>query len=176
MKEENYFVIVSFRDKAAMEKELKMQGDRIEDIKDIKEADGKSLLEAALGSGKFEMASYILAQRPRLNVVSKEGYNELHFLAARSREKGGAELAEQLLEKGVSLDQADKRYGKTPLWYFCQEYHKRGGEVLYSFLEKCFAQAPDVDRPNKAGYTLRQMIEQGERPELLRWIERKDAK
>ncbi len=70
------------------------------------------------------------------------------------------EVAEILLERGVSLAQKDKKYGNSAFFTLCQEIFKVRTEETMKFLENCLKRIEDFDACNKAGYSIRMLINQ----------------
>lgn len=137
---------------------LQMEGKTLQNVIDNTDQNGVSLLEKSLSSRKFDIAKLLLDNGAKVNVVSKEGYNEFHYIAANIRHEGALEIAKILLNRGVFLMAQDKKYGNTALFTLCYEIFKvRSAETL-EFLETCFERVQDYDTCNKAGYSVRMMI------------------
>ena len=92
---------------------LQMEGKTLHDVIDHTDKNGVSLLEKSLSARKFDIAKLLLDNGAKVNVVSKEGYNEFHYIAANIRYEDGLEIARILLDRGVSLVAKDKKYDKT---------------------------------------------------------------
>ena len=139
---------------------LEQEGKKAGEVFDFTDAKGMSLLEVSLAAGKFDIANYLLSNNCKVNHVSSEGCNEFHYIASRIRYEGALEVAEILLERGVSLAQKDKKYGNSAFFTLCQEIFKVRTEETMKFLENCLKRIEDFDACNKAGYSIRMLINQ----------------
>lgn len=150
---------------------LQMEGKTLQDVVDYTDKNGVSLLEKSLSTSKFDMAKLLLDNGAKVNVVSKEGCNEFHYIAANIRYKGGLEIAKILLDRGVSLVVKDKKYGNSACYTLCHEILKIASDEMLAFLETCLEQFQEYDACNKAGYSVRKMINQRGTDQLKRMIE-----
>ena len=150
---------------------LQMEGKTLQDMIDYTDENGVSLLEKSLSSRKFDMAKLLLDNDAKVNVVSKEGCNEFHYIAANIRYESALDIAKILLERGVSLAAQDKKYGNSALFTLCYEIFKvRTAETL-EFLEMCFERFQEYDTCNKAGYSIRRLINERGTDNLKRMME-----
>ena len=150
---------------------LQMDGKTLQDVIDYTDENGVSLLEKSLSSRKFDMAKLLLDNDAKVNVVSKEGCNEFHYIAANIRHESALDIAKILLERGVSLAAQDKKYGNSALFTLCYEIFKvRTAETL-EFLEMCFERFQEYDICNKAGYSIRRLINERGTDNLKRMME-----
>lgn len=150
---------------------LQMEGKTLQDVIDYTDKNGVSLLEKSLSSRKFDMAKLLLDNDAKVNVVSKEGCNEFHYIAANIRYESALDIAKILLERGVSLAAQDKKYGNSALFTLCYEIFKvRTAETL-EFLEMCFERFQEYDTCNKAGYSIRRLINERGTDNLKRMME-----
>lgn len=139
---------------------LEMEGKKVGEVLDFIDTKGMSLLELSLAAGKFDIANFLLSNDCKINHVSSEGCNEFHYIASRIRYEGALEVAEILLEKGVSLAQKDEKFGNSAFFTLCQEIFKVRSEETMNFLENCLKRVEDFDDCNKAGYSIRMLINQ----------------
>lgn len=77
--------------------------------------DGSSLLECALAWAKVPIIDFLLNAKVPVNVVTKDGLNELHFAANQMNHEEMIPVVRRLVELGVDLDQKEKRYGNSAL-------------------------------------------------------------
>lgn len=98
---------------------LEMEGKKVGEVLDFIDTKGMSLLELSLAAGKFDIANFLLSNDCKINHVSSEGCNEFHYIASRIRYEGALEVAEILLEKGVSLAQKDEKFGNSAFFTLC---------------------------------------------------------
>ena len=156
----DYGTIIKYGTIQDLNSKIKLDGKTINDVKDIVDKDGVSLLEKSLVARKFDISDLLLKNNAKVNVVSKEGYNEFHYLAANINYAGAVEIAEILLKRNVSLIQQDKKYGNTALYTLCHEIFKKRSMAGMDLLEKCFEYSTDFDTCNKAGYSVRKLIDE----------------
>lgn len=150
---------------------LQMEGKTLHDVIDNTDKNGVSLLEKSLSSSKFDIAKLLLDNGTKVNVVSKEGYNEFHYIAANIRYEGGLEIAKILLDRGVSLVAKDKKYGNSALFTLCHEILKVPSAEALDFLETCLERVKEYDTYNKAGYSVRMLINTRGTGKLKRMME-----
>lgn len=122
------------------------------------ETEAGSLLGTSLAWGKFDIANYLLDNDVPINIVSKDGYNEMHLLAAHINEPGGIELAKRLVEKGIDLSQQEKKYGNTALFTVAMEVLKTTRQDLLEFLMDCVQSESFIDAPNNVGFTVKKVL------------------
>ncbi len=154
-----YDTIIRFGTLEDLKTKMKMNNDTIAHVLDWRNEDGMSLLEKSLSARNFEVSKYLLDNEADVNVVSKDGNNELHYIAANIREDGALEIAYELLDKGCSVMQRDKRFGNTAFFTLCTEVFKVRSDVMTEFLNKCFEKVTNVDEKNISGYSIRDLIE-----------------
>lgn len=137
---------------------LQMEGKNIHEVIDDIDGDGVSLLQKSLIARKFDIAKVLLENNAKVNHITNSGCNELHCIAANINYEGALNIAKILLERGVSLTAKDKKYGNSALFTLCYEIFKvRSAEGL-AFLETCFECVHEYDARNKAGYSVRMII------------------
>lgn len=160
LKKADYNLVVQLGTMEDFREKLRMDGKSIRDVVDTVDSRGVSLLEDALISRKFDIARALLDANAKVNVITKEGNNELQLLAARIREEGALEIAWILLERGVSLLAVDRKYGNNTLFTLCYEIFKVRSEESMRFLDACLERAPvpALEHTNRAGYSVRRVI------------------
>ena len=165
----DYGTIIQFGNMQDFNLKLQQEGKTLNEIINIKDKAGMSLLEKSLVARKFDIAKYLLLNGATVNNVSSEGYNEFHFIAGNINSDGAIEIAKLLLEKGTSLTTKDNKYGNSALFTLCQEIFKVRSDEGIKFLERCFENVHDFDNHNKRGYSIRMLInERG--PDRLKQI------
>ena len=154
------FTVIQFGTKELFIDKLKMEQCNLDDVMNLRDSNGISLLGKSLISRKFDIASMLLHKGVKLNLVSRDNCNELHYLAANLDSKESIEIAEQLVEAGVDLNLPDKKYKNTPFWYLCQKAIQKGGDNFDLLLKMCMRKQPDIDCVNIVGNTIRSMVEE----------------
>jgi ankyrin repeat protein len=169
----DYGLVIQFGTVHDFYTKLQMEGKTLHDVIDYTDQNGVSLLEKSLSSRKFDIAKLLLDNGAKVNIVSKEGYNEFHYIAGNIRYEGGLEIAKILLDRGVSLVAKDKKYGNTALFTLCMEIFKVRSVEALEFLETCFERCQEYDICNKAGYSVRMLINERGTDNLKRIMEGK---
>ena len=154
----DYGTIVKFGTLKDLHEKIKIKNDNVADIINWVDDSGISLLERSLISRKFEISKFLLDNNAKVNIVSKEGNNEFHFLAPNINCIEAVEIGKLLLSKGTSVMQKDAKYGNTAFFSLCMEAFKERSESTMNFIEKCFEQVTDVDEKNKNGFSIRKLI------------------
>lgn len=150
---------------------LQMEGKNLHEVIDDTDGNGVSLLQKSLIARKFDIAKVLLVNNAKVNHITNTGSNEFHCIAGNINHEGALDIAKMLLEKGVSLTAKDKKYGNTALFTLCMEIFKvRTAEAL-EFLETCFERVQEYDTCNKAGYSLRMLINERGTDNLKRIME-----
>ena len=156
-----------FKEKLLMERET------IDEVKDILD-NGNSLTMQSIAYGKLDIAKYLLENKAKVNVISKEGNNEFHCLAYHLKENGALNLAYTLLNRGVDLDQKDKKFNNSAFWYLCLNAQRCNSIPMVEFISKCLAKNPDMDTTNKFGNSVRWLIETSGILELQKLIRKEE--
>lgn len=154
----DYVTIVKFGNIDELKLKLHNDGKKLDEVINITDEWGMSLLEHCLGSRKFDTAEYLLRNNAKVNVVSKEGYNEFHCIAANINYEGALKIARILLERGTSLLEKDTKYGNSAIFTLCQEIFKVRSDEGMEFLKECLMKAREFDDCNKMGYSVRRII------------------
>ena len=76
----DYGTIVKFGTLKDLHEKIKLKNDNVSDIINWVDDSGMSILERSLVSRKFEISKFLLDNNAKVNIVSKEGNNEFHFL------------------------------------------------------------------------------------------------
>lgn len=137
---------------------LQMEGKSLDEIIDIVDENGVSLLEKSLVARKFDISKELLLNNAKINNISKEGCNEFHYIASNINYKGALDVAKILLDRGVSLTVKDKKYGNSAFFTLCQEIFKVRSNEGLEFIESCFENIQEYDACNKMGYSIRMLI------------------
>lgn len=154
----DYGTIIKFGNLESFSKKIKMEKQDISEIINILDDKGISLLEKALISRKFEIGNFLLDNNANVNVVSNEGCNELHYLAANINFDGAVKIAYRLLDKGVSLNLKERKLNNSALWCLCQEIFKKRTEEGISLIEECLKRQPDIKSVNSSGFSVEWLI------------------
>lgn len=170
-----YDTIAMFGTLKDFKEKLRLKNDKIEDVVNMINKGGFSLLETSISSKNFEISHYLLKNNAKVNIVSKEGFNEFHCLAANLRIDGAVNLGKILLDNDVSVMQKDLKYGNTAFFTLCLEAAKVNSDNVNKFLNECFEKVTDIDIPNSAGITIRQLIDKLGNTELKKIMEEKYA-
>ena len=89
----DYGTVIKFGSLIDLNNKLQLEKQGICDVINQTDNNGISLLEKALISGKFDIAEFFLNQGAKVNVISKDGLNELHYLAANVNSESAIEIA-----------------------------------------------------------------------------------
>jgi ankyrin repeat protein len=154
----DYGTIIRFGTLDDFIKKLNMESQNIRDIVNNTDCNGVSLLQKALISRKFVIAKFLLNEGARVNIISNDGFNELHYIAANINIEGAIEIARLLINHGADLDHTDKKYGNTALLTLCLELLKRQTEEGLSFIEDMILKHPNMDITNKSGISTRALL------------------
>ena len=138
-------------------KEIKERGLSFHELRDMRWSDGSSLLEQSIGNRQYDTAEYLLKHHWPVNVVTKEGCNEFHYLASWIHEERALEIGWKLLKRGVDLAQQDKKHKNTAMlslyirllpWASTSDRHR-------TFLKACLDKKQGITEINKYGYCVR---------------------
>ncbi|MCG1021458.1 ankyrin repeat domain-containing protein [Sutcliffiella horikoshii] len=132
----------------------------IEDVINSVDINGISLLERSLISRKFDIANFLLDNNAKVNIISNEGCNELHYLAANINCTGAVDLANRLVETGVDLNLKDGKFSNSAIMTLCQEVLKERTKEGNELIIKCLGKRPNINDLNRYGYSLKRIIEE----------------
>lgn len=166
----SYFTIVQFYDLSILLKKMNIENQTVEEIKNLCDKNNISLLQYSLANRKFDISKYLLEHEAKVNNISKEGCNELHYLAANINSEKAIEIANKLIDKNVDLNLKDKKYKNSPLWYLCQEIFKKPSSEGIQLIIKCLEKKPDILSHNIAGYSIMKLIEKEGTEEIKKKI------
>ena len=166
--------VIEFGSRSDFDTKLQMMGQTFDDVLNLVNENGVSLLQKCLVSRKFDMAKEFLERNAAVNNITKDGYNEFHLIAGNMRYDGALDVAKMLLDRGVSLTVRDKKYGNTAFFALCMEVFKVRSPENLKFLESCFEQVDDLDTCNKSGFSIRMLIDQRGTDNLKRMMEEKE--
>lgn len=169
----DYGTIIKFGTLDDLLRKVEYEKDSIENIVSIIDTAGISLLEKSIISRKFDISHYLLNNGASVNIVSKEGLNEFHFLAANINYEGAIDIGRLLLNRGVSVMQKENKYGNTAFFSLCIEAFKVRSEKVLEFLNDCLERVTDVDDKNISGYSIRSLINERGTGELKKEMEAK---
>lgn len=138
--------------------QVEADGKSIDEIKDQTNSSGVSLLGSALSYRKFDVARLLLKHNAKVNVVSTNGNNELHLIAAHIHQDGALSIAKTLVERGVSLTQQDLKCGNSAMFTLCMEVFKSRTDEENAFIVDCLKKFTHLDDTNRFGYSVRSII------------------
>ena len=156
----SYHTIVMFGGIDELKQKLRKDKKKLRNIIDMKNDNDETLLEIALSYRNFKLAKLLLSNRAKVNNISKEGYNEFHYLAANLHFEGALECAKLLLKKGVDLSLQDHKYENTAMFSLCLEALKHPSPAVCEFICACLAKKQGIDEKNIRGNTVRMMVEE----------------
>ena len=156
----DYDTIIRFGSIDDFEKKLLNDGCVISDVVNSTDISGISLLQKALIGRKFDFAHYLLDHGATVNVISKDGYNDLHYLAANINHPGAIELAILLIKSGNDLNHRDNIYLNTAALSLCLEILKKRTDVGLRFLQQILSYNVDEDIENRSGLNLRRVLDE----------------
>lgn len=154
----DYGTVIKFGSIEDLQCKLKLENQKIGDVINTVDANGVSLFQKTLISRKFEVAHYLLNENVKINVISKEGFNELHYLAANINFDGAIDLARLLIQRGCDLSQIDNKYGNTAMLSMCLELLKRQSDDGMKFLEEVLSNHQNIDISNNSGISVRKLL------------------
>lgn len=154
----DYGTIIKFGTLNDFLRKVELENDSMENVIHILDSSGVSLLEKSIIARKFEISHYLLNNGANVNIVSKEGLNEFHFLAANINSEGAIDIGRILLNRGVSVMQKERKYGNTAFFSLCVEAFKGRSEKVLEFLNDCLEGVTDIDDKNVSGYSIRSLI------------------
>jgi len=154
----DYGTIIKFGTLNDLINKMRLENDTIGNVINIVDENGISILEKSLISRKFDISRYLLDNGATVNIISKEGYNEFHFLSPNINNQGAVSIGRLLLSKGTSVMQKDLKYGNTAFFSLCIDAFKERLDDVMDFIEECFDLVTDVDEKNKNGYSIRDLI------------------
>lgn len=154
------FVVAEFGNMRLFKKKIKLMDKKIDDIKDLKDADGVSLLQRSIIGRNFDISKLLLDNGAKVNNISNEGYNELHYLGMRLFSKSAVKIAKIIIQNGGDLNLKDKLYKNTSFYYIIMELttDKNQKKYFYDFYKFCLKCKPNLDIKNVSGVTCRDLI------------------
>ena len=170
IKKASYHAIAMFGSIDELNRKLRKDKKKLCDVIDLKNDNDETLLETTLSYRNFELAKYLLLNGAKVNNISKDGYNEFHYLAANLHFEGALECAQILLEKGTDLSLQDHKYSNTAMFALCLEALKRSSPAVCEFICACLSQNQGIDEMNIRGNTVRMMIETRGAPEMKKFL------
>ncbi|MFJ7973560.1 ankyrin repeat domain-containing protein [Psychrobacillus sp. NPDC096389] len=167
----DYWTVIKFGNLELFMEKLRMENQIIEGMVNSVDRNGISLLEKALISRKFDIANFLLDNNAKVNIISNEECNELHYLAANIHFTGAVELAHRLVDLGVNLNLRDRKFGNSAMWSLCQEVFKKRTEEGNHLIVKCLKKRPNMNDLNKSGYSLKELIEERGTDDIKKVVE-----
>lgn len=156
----DFWTVIKFGNIESFLEKLNIENKSIEDVVNSLDKNGISLLQKSLISRKFEIAKFLIENNANVNIVSNEGCNELHYIAANINCIGAVDLAEKLVELNVDLNLKDKKNGNSAIFSLCQEVLKERSNRGNNFIVKCLKRQPNINDLNKFDYTLKEIIKE----------------
>lgn len=167
----DYGTVIKFGNIELLKEKMNQEKQSIDEVVNIVDKNGISLLEKSLISRKFEIANYLLDNNADINVISNEGCNELHYLAANINFDGAIQVANRLIDMNVNLNLKEKKYRNSSLWCLCQEILKKRTEEGITLIIKCLKKKPDIKSLNSGGYSVEILINERGTDEMKKAIE-----
>lgn len=171
IKKADYGTIIKFGNIELFKEKMKLENQNVDEVLNIVDKNGISLLQKSLISRKFEIANYLLDNNANINVISNEGCNELHYLSSNINFDGAIQIADRLIDMNVDLDLKEKKLNNSSLWCLCQEVLKKRTEDGISLIIKCLNKKPDVKSLNSAGYSVENLIKERGTDEMKKVME-----
>lgn len=171
IKKADYGTIIKFGNIELFKEKMKLENHNVDEVLNIVDKNGISLLQKSLISRKFEIANYLLDNNANINVISNEGCNELHYLSSNINFDGAIQIADRLIDMSVDLDLKEKKLNNSSLWCLCQEVLKKRTEDGISLIIKCLNKKPDVKSLNSAGYSVENLINERGTDEMKKVME-----
>lgn len=167
----DYGTIIKFGNLELFKEKIKLEKQNISDILNIVDKNGISLLETSLVSRKFEIANYLLDNNADINVISKEGCNEIHYLSANINYDGAIQIANRLVDMNVDLNLREKRFNNSSLWCLCHNILKKRTEEGITLIAKCLGKKPDIKSLNSSGYSVEDLLNERGTEEIKKIME-----
>lgn len=104
----DYGTVIKFGNLELFKEKMKLEKHNIDEVLNIIDKNGVSLLEKSLISRKFEIANYLLDNNADINVISNEGCNELHYLSSNINFDGAIQIANRLIDMNINLNLKEK--------------------------------------------------------------------
>ena len=158
----SYFSIIQNGTIEDLYKEIQLKNDSINSIVNLVNRDGISILEYSLAFKKFDIAIELLKYKPKVNVITKDNWNEFHFIVPYIKNKLVYPIAYKLLDREVQLTLQEKKGGNTPLHLFCYNINDDIQNEMIDFLKVCFTKVKSTtfEIQNFAGYSIKDLIYQ----------------
>lgn len=166
------FAIVQFGNYQLFTEKLKIIKNTLDNIKNEKDLQGISLLQRSIIGKNFDISKELLLLNCKINVISKEGYNELHYIYANLKTKESFSVAKKIIEKGGDLNLKDKLYGNTPFNYICQEAIKQHNQTedFFDFVKFCMKYNPDLNSNNFYNINIIKLVKESKNEKLIQII------
>lgn len=108
IKKADYGTIIKFGNIELFKEKMKLENQNVDEVLNIVDKNGISLLQKSLISRKFEIANYLLDNNANINVISNEGCNEFHYLSSNINFDGAIQIADRLIDMSLDLDLKEK--------------------------------------------------------------------
>lgn len=167
----DYGTIIEFGTIKDFHLKLQIEGKTLDEVVDIVDKNGISLLEKSLIARKFDISKELLANNAKVNIISKDGCNEFHYIASNINYKGALDVAKILLDRGTLLTVKDRKYENSAFFTLCQEIFKVRSIDGLEFIESCFENIQEYDACNKMGYSIRMLINERGTDKLKQMME-----
>ncbi|TFJ46867.1 hypothetical protein CKN80_03780 [Carnobacterium divergens] len=154
----DYFVIAQFGNLDLILQKLNLENKNIDDIKNVCNKNHISLFEQSLIFRNFDISNYLLENKVKLNVISNENRNELHYIAANINNSKAIKITKYLIDQSVDLNLQDKEFGNTPFWYLCLETMKVNSEELFDLIQYCLTNGAKFDIKNKKELSILNLV------------------
>ncbi|MBR5345960.1 MAG: hypothetical protein IK127_09080 [Clostridia bacterium] len=146
-----YYTIVAFNKLKDLLAQIEADNLNKQQLHQIRFENDSSMFELAIAYNNYEIANYLIDIDTPINVVTKEGWNEFHYLASHLKDSQAITIGNLLLERGVDLAQKDRKYGNTALLsLIIGVINKRSFDQL-AFICRCVEKDQGLFEQNKTG-------------------------
>lgn len=142
----------------------------INNVLDIPDEYGRTLLQISLIGRNFKLANYLLDLGAKINHITNSGYNELQVLAGNINEDGGVELARRLIDLGCDIDYLDSKNQNSAVFTLTLNLLKSRSEKNMKFLNEILMRSKTLCHENKHGMSLYKFLETNNIEEQLKIV------
>lgn len=142
----------------------------INNVLDIPDEYGRTLLQISLIGRNFKLANYLLDLGAKINHITNSGYNELQVLAGNINEDGGVELARRLIDLGCDIDYLDSKNQNSAVFILTLNLLKSRSEKNMKFLNEILMRSKTLCHENKYGMSLYKFLETNNIEEQLKIV------
>jgi len=154
------FTIAEFGNVEKLLEKLNLIGNSLSEVRDDKDKNNNTLLHKSIIGRKFDISLKLLEMDCKINCISDDGYNELHYLAYRLENDLSFDIAKKIIKKGGNINLKDKEYGNTPFNYFCQMAIRKinNNSHFKDLIIFCMNYKPDLYERNYNGKNVYEIV------------------